>query len=316
MTALDSVPVALADQISATPDCVSLRLTSDHMSPPPVTVERWPAAPLGPSPATNAMMTSLALGVVSAGEVSVPLACRKTFWSTLIVAGGGAVLSTLTITDVATPLLPAASIASAVSVCWPGAAIRVSHDIWNGGDVMGAPRVAPSSLNWTLVTATLSDAVAASGTIPVTVALAAGSVILTCGALVSAGGGGGGAGGEPASTSTVARFQPSFAGAVSSMLTAVPALAVGAARDCTQKVSPAPVSIHWCTSACPAPGARATARSQSLPTPHTHEPAAVVVEAELWRSRRGPSGRGYPHTGGAAERDDRQRLVVAALRRR
>ena len=61
------------------------------------------------------------------------------------------------------------------------------------------------------------------------------------------------------------------------MLTAVPEVAVGAARDWTQNVSPAPVSIHWCTSDCPVPGVRATARSQSLPTPYTHEPAAVVV---------------------------------------
>ena len=61
------------------------------------------------------------------------------------------------------------------------------------------------------------------------------------------------------------------------MLTAVPAAAVDAIWDCIQNVSPAAVSTHWWTSVWPLPGVRGSARSQSLPTPHTHELAAVVV---------------------------------------
>ena len=49
----------------------------------------------------------------------------------------------------------------------------------------------------------------------------------------------------------------------------------GAAVDCTQKVSPEPVSIHWSCSCWPATGVRATARSQSLPTANTHEAVGI-----------------------------------------
>src|SRR3954452_13528229 len=61
------------------------------------------------------------------------------------------------------------------------------------------------------------------------------------------------------------------------MLTAVPAPAVEAVCDCIQNVSPAALSTHWCTSFWPLPGVRGSELSQSLPTPQTHELAAVVV---------------------------------------
>ena len=35
-------------------------------------------------------------------------------------------------------------------------------------------------------------------------------------------------------------------------------------------------STHWCTIVCAGPTVRDEARSQSLPTPKTHEPALVV----------------------------------------
>ncbi len=53
-----------------------------------------------------------------------------------------------------------------------------------------APRFAPSSLNWTPATPTLSEASAVIETIPVTCAPAAGAVRATAGFVVSDGGGG------------------------------------------------------------------------------------------------------------------------------
>ena len=93
-----SVPGALADQISETPACESLRLTSVQVSPAPVTVARWAAAPLGPSSATNATSCSPAVGRRQPGAVSVPCARLDHACRSMIVAGGGAVLSTLTAT--------------------------------------------------------------------------------------------------------------------------------------------------------------------------------------------------------------------------
>ena len=130
---LVSVPVAFALQISDVPAWVLLRLTSVHVSPAPVTVALCAAAAFGPSKATNASTASPAVVVVSAGDASVPLACLTTSLSIPIAAGGGALLSTVTVTPADTPVLPAASVASAVTVCDPALAVRVSHDAWNGG---------------------------------------------------------------------------------------------------------------------------------------------------------------------------------------
>ena len=72
-----------------------------------------------------------------------------------------------------------------------------------------------------------------------------------------------------------ARFHLSLVGAVSLMVTGVrlpPVL--GAVCRCTQNVFPAGAryssAMVWF-----APTVRAAARSQSLPTPHTHDPALV-----------------------------------------
>src|SRR3954452_19378740 len=54
-----------------------------------------------------------------------------------------------------------------------------------------------------------------------------------------------------------------------------PGAVFGAAVDCTQKVSPEAVSIHWSWSCWPATGVRATARSQSFPTANTPEGGAT-----------------------------------------
>jgi hypothetical protein len=60
------------------------------------------------------------------------------------------------------------------------------------------------------------------------------------------------------------------------MVTAVPAAGVVPVLDCAQNV-PAAGSRNSCNIDWPAPTVRATAPSQSLPTPSTKDPAAVVV---------------------------------------
>ena len=81
-------------------------------------------------------------------------------------------------------------------------------------------------------------------------------------------------------TSTAAKFQRSVVGAVSLSVTLVPAAGVAAFCRWTQKVSPAgarySLTFVWLL-----PTVRATARSQSLPAPHTHEPGRVVVSETL-----------------------------------
>ena len=51
-----------------------------------------------------------------------------------------------------------------------------------------APRLAPSRVNWTPATPTLSEALALTGVVPETLAPAAGALTATLGGLLSAGG--------------------------------------------------------------------------------------------------------------------------------
>ena len=103
--------------------------------------------------------------------------------------GAVASLNTVTLTAVAVLVLPAASRATAVRV-WPVlVAVRVSHATEYGALVSSAPRFAPSSLNWTPVTAVSSEAFAVTLTVPPTVVASAGAVIDTVGAVLSTGGG-------------------------------------------------------------------------------------------------------------------------------
>src|SRR5436190_14592271 len=229
---LVSAPTAFALQISDVPACVLLRLTSVHASPAPVTVALCAAAALGPSRATKASTASPAVGVLSAGDASVPLACLTTSRSIASVAEGGALLSTVTVTPADVPVLPAASEASAVTVWDPALAVRVSHEAWKGGVVTGAPTAWPSTLNCTRVTPTLSEAVAPSATMPLIVVAALGSVTVTCGAVASGGGGDC----DPGSTSMAARLHWWLVGAVSSLATTVPAGGVGEVWECAQEV--------------------------------------------------------------------------------
>ena len=77
-------------------------------------------------------------------------------------------------------------------------------------------------------------------------------------------------------TSTTARFQRSVVGAVSLIVTGVLPSAVAAVCRCTHIVSPTDAR-NSSTLVCPVPTVRARARSQSLPTPQTQDPAREVV---------------------------------------
>src|SRR5207244_10696398 len=99
--------------------------------------------------------------------------------------GGVVSFATVTLTAAEVVRLPAASRAMAVSVWAPLAAVVVVQDTEYGAAVTSAPRLAPSSLNCTPPTPTLSAAVAVTETVPATVLPAIGAVMETVGGVVS-----------------------------------------------------------------------------------------------------------------------------------
>src|SRR5439155_21030177 len=103
----------------------------------------------------------------------------------------GGALSTVTLTAAEVALFPVASRATAVTLCKPLLAVVVFQETEYGATVSSTPRIAPSSLNCTPTTPTLSVARAATVTVPANVAPALGEVRLTVGDVVSGGGGGG-----------------------------------------------------------------------------------------------------------------------------
>src|SRR2546427_1509436 len=105
--------------------------------------------------------------------------------ATLLRSGGA--LSTVTLTALGGVVLPAASRATAVRLWEPPATRVVFHKRAYGAAVTSAPRFAPSSLNCTPTTPTLSVALAETVIVPATVAPAAGAVSETVGGVVSGG---------------------------------------------------------------------------------------------------------------------------------
>src|SRR5207247_4553039 len=105
----------------------------------------------------------------------------------LILAITGDALSTVTLTAADVAVLPAASRATAVKVWDPLTASVVFQEREYGAAVTSAPRFAPSSLNCTPTTPTLSVALAETITVPEMVDPADGSVIETVGGVVSGG---------------------------------------------------------------------------------------------------------------------------------
>ena len=81
--------------------------------------------------------------------------------------------------------------------------------------------------------------------------------------------------------STSVKFHWSFVGAVVESVMTDSTGPPPAVSRWVQKVSPTPVSTHWCTMLWPEPSVRATARSQSLPTAYTSDPARVAERVAL-----------------------------------
>ena len=94
-------------------------------------------------------------------------------------------LLTVTLTAALVVRLPAASRATAVSVCGPLLAVVVLQVAEYGEAASSVPRGAPSSMNCTPATPTLSEAVAATVMFPDTVAPPTGEVIVTVGGVAS-----------------------------------------------------------------------------------------------------------------------------------
>src|SRR3989475_595016 len=97
---------------------------------------------------------------------------------------GGVVSATVTLTAAVAAVLPAASRATAVRMCAPAEASAVFQLVAYGAVVTSAPRLAPSSMNCTPTTPTLSVALAEIVTVPATVAPLAGAVIETVGGVL------------------------------------------------------------------------------------------------------------------------------------
>src|ERR1700730_10366893 len=86
----------------------------------------------------------------------------------LVGTEGAVVSGTVTVTPADVVLFPAASRATAESVCVPGAAVVVFHAVVYGGAVSSAPRFVSSRRTCTPATPTLSAAVAETVTVPET----------------------------------------------------------------------------------------------------------------------------------------------------
>src|SRR3989344_6415154 len=92
---------------------------------------------------------------------------------------------TVTLLPAVEAVLPAASRATALRLWVPLVAVVESQEMEYGAVVSSAPTLAPSTLNCTPVTPTLSDALAEMVTVPETVAPSAGAVRETVGLVVS-----------------------------------------------------------------------------------------------------------------------------------
>src|SRR5437762_248908 len=105
----------------------------------------------------------------------------------VVVVSGEGPLETVTVTALEVVAFPAASRARAVRVWEPLLAVVVFHETAYGALVSSAPRLAPSRMNWTPATPTLSAASAVTEMVPETVEPDAGAVSVTVGGVVSDG---------------------------------------------------------------------------------------------------------------------------------
>src|SRR2546426_379538 len=98
---------------------------------------------------------------------------------------GGVVSANVTLTAAVAAVLPAASRATAVRMCAPAEASAVFQLVAYGAVVTSAPRLAPSSMNCTPTTPTLSVALAEIVTVPAIVAPGAGEEMEMVGGVLS-----------------------------------------------------------------------------------------------------------------------------------
>src|SRR5436190_530479 len=128
------------------------------------------------------------LSEASALIVIVPATVEPDAGDVMATVGGvqsAPSLDTVIVTALEVVTLPAASRARAVKKWKPLAAVAVSQETEYGTLASSAPRLAPSTLNWTLTTPTLSEASAVTAMVPETVDPDAGDVMLTVGGVVS-----------------------------------------------------------------------------------------------------------------------------------
>src|SRR6266581_493834 len=127
------------------------------------------------TPATPTLSEASALTLI------VPDTVAPFAGAVIDTVGGVVSLNTVTVTELEVYGRPSRSLATAVKVCEPLLAAVVSHETEYGALVSSAPRLAPSSLNWT--PATTRDptmlTLALTGTVPATVDPEAGEVIVT-----------------------------------------------------------------------------------------------------------------------------------------
>src|SRR5947199_384278 len=176
MLTVGGVPLATVTVIGA-----DVRVLGDDVSSRP----RFDPSSLNCTPSTPTLSLAIAVTVTDAVTVA-PFAGVVIDTVGGVVSGGGGLL-TLTVTGADVVVLPAASRAVAVSVWLPFVVVVESQVLEYGEVVSSAPRFAPSSLNCTPATPTLSLAVALTATEPTIVAPPAGAVMETVGGVVSGG---------------------------------------------------------------------------------------------------------------------------------
>src|SRR5438094_1120134 len=137
---------------------------------------------LAPS-SLNCTPTTPTLSVALAETVIVPATEAPAVGAVSETVGGA--LSTVTLTTAEVAVFPAASRATAVRVWAPLVVVVLINETEYGTAVTSAPRLAPSRLNWTPPTPTLSVALAATVIVPTTEAPAMGAVSETVGGALS-----------------------------------------------------------------------------------------------------------------------------------
>src|SRR5438552_611852 len=133
----------------------------------------------------NCTPTTPTLSVALALTVTVPLTEASAAGAVMDTVGGVVSFVTVTLIAAEVAVFPAASRATAVSVCTALLAVVVFHERVYGAVVTSAPRFTPSSLNCTPTTPTLSVAFAETVIVPATEAPEVGEEMEMVGGLLS-----------------------------------------------------------------------------------------------------------------------------------